>query len=86
MERTRILADATGQDIAFVRLTEDDERARLRGYGYDEDYVEFGIQLAVNPPDAGGVVLPTVEDVTGKPARTFAQWARENAGRFRSAP
>jgi uncharacterized protein YbjT (DUF2867 family) len=81
-ERTRILAGATGQDITFVQLTEDGERDRLRGYGYDEDYVEFGIQLATNPPDASGVVLPTVEDVTGRPARTFALWAREHADRF----
>jgi uncharacterized protein YbjT (DUF2867 family) len=86
-ERTRIIAGATGQEIAFVQLlSEDAERARLRGYGYDEDYVEFGIQLATNPPEAGGVVLSTVEDVTGTPARTFAQWAREHAERFRTAP
>ncbi|PSK82244.1 uncharacterized protein YbjT (DUF2867 family) [Murinocardiopsis flavida] len=85
-ERARIIAEATGQEISFVHLTEDAERARLRGHGYDEDYVEFGIQLATNPPEAGGVVLSTVEDVTGKPARTFAQWARENAERFRAAP
>ena len=82
-ERVRILAEATGEDITFVHLSEDEERARLRGYGYDEDYVEFGIQLATNPPEAAGVVLPTVEDVTGRPARTFAQWAHENADQFR---
>ncbi|TDD13951.1 NAD(P)H-binding protein [Nonomuraea diastatica] len=85
-ERARIIAEATGQDITFVHLSEDAERARLRGYGYDEDYVEFGIQLATSPPEVSGVVLPTVEDVTGTPARTFAQWAREHAERFRTAP
>lgn len=84
-ERTRILARATGQEITFVQLTEDGERARLRGYGYDDDYVEFGIQLATDPPGAAGTVLPTVETVTGRPARTFALWARENAERFRPA-
>ena len=62
-----------------------EERARLRGYGYDDDYVEFGIQLATNPPDVAGVVLPTVENVTGRPARTFAVWAQENAEKFRTA-
>lgn len=84
-ERTRILAEATGQDITFVKLTEDGERDRLRGYGYDDDYVEFGIQLATNPPVEAGVVLPTVETVTGRPARTFALWAQENAEQFRAA-
>lgn len=82
-ERLRILAEETGSDFSFVQLTEEQERARLRGYGYDDDYVEFGIQLATNPPATAGRILPTVQDVTGSPARTFAQWARENAARFR---
>ncbi|WP_369370960.1 SDR family oxidoreductase [Promicromonospora sp. Populi] len=85
-ERTQILAEATGQNIDFAQLTEDGERDRLRGYGYDDDYVEFGIQLATNPPDAAGVVLTTVEDVTGRPARTFTTWAQEQAEQFRSTP
>jgi hypothetical protein len=29
------------------------------------------------------VVLPTVEQVTGRPGRAFAQWAAENADAFR---
>ena len=66
-----------------MQLTEEQERARLRGYGYDDEFVEFGIQLATNPPDIAGIVLPTVQNVTGRPARTFAAWARENAERFR---
>ncbi|UFU07251.1 SDR family oxidoreductase [Ruania halotolerans] len=85
-ERVRVLAEATGTDLTFVPLTEAQERERLRGYGYDADYVEFGIQLATNPPDSSGVVLPTVEDVTGRPARTFALWAQEHADRFRAMP
>lgn len=85
-ERTQILADATGQEIAFVQLTEDQERARLRGYGYDEEFVEFGIQLATNPPDIAGIVLPTVEQVTGRPARSFRLWAQESATQFNPHP
>lgn len=85
-ERTRLLADATGESIEFVQLSEEAERERLRSYGYDEDYVEFGIQLAINPPEAAGKVLPTIEEVTGRPPRTFAQWANEHADQFRAAP
>jgi uncharacterized protein YbjT (DUF2867 family) len=81
-ERIRVLAEKTGRDLTFVHLTEAQERARLRGYGYDDDYVEFGINLATSPPATAGKVLPTVQDVTGRPARTFAQWAQENAARF----
>lgn len=82
-ERTRILAEATGLDLRFVALTPDQERERLRGFGYEEDYVEFGVQLGSSTPEGSGTVLTTIADVTGRPARTFAQWAREHAHRFR---
>lgn len=82
-ERTRLIGQAIGRGVAFEQLTEDQERERLRSYGYPEDYVEFGIQLATNPPPQAAVIHPTVEAVTGRPARTFAQWATENADAFR---
>ena len=82
-ERIHILAEETGRDLSFVQLTPEQERARLRGYGYDDDYVEFGIQLATSPPATAGRVLPTVPEITGRPGRTFAQWAQEHAARFR---
>lgn len=83
-DRARLIGEAVGRDIRFVQLTEEQERERLRSYGYPEDYVEFGIQLATDPPAQAAVVHPTVEQVTGRPARTFAQWAAENANAFRA--
>ncbi|GAA1660008.1 NAD(P)H-binding protein [Glycomyces endophyticus] len=83
-ERVRLLAEALGRDITYVHLTEDQERERLRGLGYPQDYVEFGIQLATNPPAQAGDVHDTVQAVTKHPARTFAQWAAEHADRFRA--
>jgi uncharacterized protein YbjT (DUF2867 family) len=84
-ERTHLIGRAIGCDIAFEQLTEGEERDRLRSCGYPEDHVEFGIQLATNPPPQAGVVQPTVEQVTGRPARTFARWATEHADAFRDA-
>nr|QKW93677.1 nucleotide-diphosphate sugar epimerase [Vitiosangium cumulatum] len=83
-ERTAFIATAVGRHIAFETLSEDQERERLRSYGYPEDYVEFGIQLARNPPVQAASVVPTVEQVTGRPGRTFASWAFENAHAFRA--
>ncbi|MDN5918566.1 MAG: NAD(P)H-binding protein [Pseudonocardia sp.] len=83
-ERARLLGEARGCPVAFEQLTVDQERERLRSYGYPEDYVEFGIELATSPPPQAGVVLPTVEQVTGRPARTFARWAAEHADAFRN--
>lgn len=84
-ERVRLIGEAVGREVGFEQLDEDQERERLRSYGYPEDYVEFGIRLATDPPAQAPVVHPTVERVTGRPARTFAQWAVENADAFRCA-
>ena len=78
-ERVRILSEAIGRPIGHVQLTEAQERERLAAHGYGDSYVEFGIQLATNPPEAAGRVLDTVPRVTGRPGRTFAQWVHENA-------
>ena len=83
-ERTSLLAGAIGEPIQFVQLSEDEERERLRNYGYDADYIEFGIQLATHAPRNAGTVLHTVKEVTGRPARTFRQWAHEHLDQFRA--
>ncbi len=81
-DRTRLLAEALGRPLTHVQLNEDQERERLSAHGLGEEYVEFGIQLATHPPEAAGRVLDTVPRLTGRPARTFRQWAREHAPLF----
>lgn len=39
---------------------------------------QFPVQMAVHPPEAGDTVLPAVERVLGRPARTLAEWAAEH--------
>ena len=53
------------------------EKEPLRNPGLD-NYVEFGIHRATNPPEAAGQVLDTVPRITGRPGRTFTKWAQEN--------
>lgn len=81
-DRAHLIGEAIGARVVFERLTLDQERERLLTLGHPEEYVEFYLQLVSDPPPQGSVVLPTVERVTGRPARTFAQWALENAAAF----
>lgn len=81
-EAVRAIATAIGKDIAFVELTEEEARQKWRDQGYDEESVEFFVQMAKNPPENGYTVLPTVEQVLGRPARTFAEWAIEHKREF----
>ncbi len=82
-ERVEILREATGRDIEFISLTEDEARAFYGEQGLDEGTLEFMLELRLNPPEIGMKVSPTVERVTGRPGRRYAQWAVENADRFR---
>ncbi|MBP1080223.1 MULTISPECIES: hypothetical protein [Bacillus] len=50
----------------------------LRDHRYEEGDIEFFIQMGKNPPEVGYSVLPTVEQVTGKPAKTFVEWVTEH--------
>lgn len=78
-ERSGVLSEVIGRPIRHIQLTEEQERERLATHGFGDDYVEFGIHLAINPPEAAGQVLDTVPRITGRPSRTFTQWAHENA-------
>ncbi|GAA2824004.1 NmrA family NAD(P)-binding protein [Nonomuraea rubra] len=82
-ERVRLLGAAIGREIRFEEQSEEEYRASMRAAGVGDDLIEFGVRLGAEPMEAASVVAPTVERVTGRPGRTFAQWAAENAAAFR---
>ncbi|MBB1244129.1 NAD(P)H-binding protein [Streptomyces durbertensis] len=83
-EKVATIAEATGLDIRYVELSEAEARANWEAAGYySPEDIEFFVEMGANPPEVGYTVVPTVQEVTGRPARTFAQWAKENADAFR---
>jgi uncharacterized protein YbjT (DUF2867 family) len=81
-EKVATIASVLGRAVRYVELTKDEIVAQWRGEGYSAEDIEFFVTMRTNPPEAGYTVLPTVAEVTGRPARTFAQWVRENAAAF----
>ncbi|MFB9678954.1 SDR family oxidoreductase [Streptosporangium vulgare] len=81
-EKVGVIGAVLGREVRYVELTRDEIVAEWRGSGYSDEDVEFFLAMRTNPPEAGYTVLPTVQEVTGKPARTFAEWVRENAAAF----
>jgi len=77
-QAVQTISAAIGKDIRFIELTEDVARRQWRDKGYDEESIEFFVKMAFEPPKAGHTVLPTVEKVLGRPARTLAEWAAEH--------
>ncbi len=80
-ERVRLIGDALGRRLTYVELSHDDlvaELTKVMG-SYAAWYADGLRQLTEHPQPAGR----TVEDLLGRPATTFAAWARRHADRFR---
>jgi uncharacterized protein YbjT (DUF2867 family) len=82
-EMVDIIGRAIGRPVQFIELTEAQAREQWQAAGYSEEVIEFFVWAHGNTPPIGYTVVPTVEQVTGHPARPFAEWAAENAHQFR---
>ncbi|MYV99387.1 NAD(P)H-binding protein [Streptomyces sp. SID3343] len=85
-DKVRILAAALGRDLRYVELSESAARERMRAAGTPEDVVDFVIGWHRNPPEQAYSLSSTIEEVTGLPPRSFADWAREHASAFSVPP
>ncbi|PVC97389.1 NAD(P)H-binding protein [Streptomyces sp. CS014] len=83
-DKTAAIGAARGADVELVELTEEQALENWRGQGMGEDVIAFLIDVYRDTPLEGRTVSGTVEKVTGRPARTFAQWAEEHAEHFRA--
>jgi uncharacterized protein YbjT (DUF2867 family) len=88
--RVRSLAAAIGRDIATVELTPDQSRAAWHGRGWPDGAIEvtlyglqeYGAHLAEHVQWTHAQ-RPSVEEIIGRPLRTYDEWAVHNAHRFR---
>ncbi|MEV8310226.1 NmrA family NAD(P)-binding protein [Streptomyces flavidovirens] len=83
-DKVRILAAARGKDIGLTELSAAQAAERWQRAGMDQETIDFLLDVYGNTPEVGRTVVDTVERVTGRPARTFAEWAQEHADVFRA--
>jgi uncharacterized protein YbjT (DUF2867 family) len=79
-----LIGEAIGRNLNFVELSEEEARKGWQEAGFPDEVIEFFVWAHGNTPAIGYTVRPTVEELTGRPARTFAQWASEHAADFRA--
>jgi uncharacterized protein YbjT (DUF2867 family) len=81
-DRVRVLGEVLGRDLRFEGQPDDeawtDMSARM-----PEAYVRAFFDFYVGGSLDESPVLPTVQEVTGRPPRTFADWAGAHADAFR---
>lgn len=84
-ERVRIIAEATGNPLTLIALSEAEVQRRWREYGYSEDDISYMTGVKTEPPLASRVPTDTVHRVTGRAPHTFSAWAEEHVREFMPA-
>ncbi|MCI2419091.1 NAD(P)H-binding protein [Saccharopolyspora sp. K220] len=82
-EQVRAIAAAIGREIRFEEETPEQARARWIGAGVPAGIVDSMLSYRARGGQRLDAPVPTVQQVTGRPARTFAEWAVEHADDFR---
>jgi len=80
--RTEILADALGEHLELVELSHDQARDELL-HVMPEPVADGTLAILGSPTADELAVSPDVEDVLGRPATSFAAWARRSVEAFR---
>jgi uncharacterized protein YbjT (DUF2867 family) len=83
VEQVRALGVAVGREVRWEEMPVDEARASLLDRGWDPEFVDHGLAYWASLVDQPETVTGVVEEVTGKPARTFAEWATDHAADFR---
>ena len=77
-----LLAEALGRPLKFVEEPVAASRERMLSFGWPTQMIDGFFALKSASADREHVVFDTVERLLGRPPRTFAVWARENAPKF----
>jgi uncharacterized protein YbjT (DUF2867 family) len=80
-QQVEILARVLRRALRFEAQPNDEARAEMSA-AMPAEYVDAFFRFNVDGELDESMVLPTVPEITGRPARTFEQWARTHAGAF----
>lgn len=81
-QRAEAIADALGEPIRFIEQTRDEAAAQMLRF-MPEPVVETTLSILGGPTPAEQRISPDVEQVLGRPPRTFAAWAQRHIAAFR---
>jgi len=81
-QRIEILSAALGRELRFVERSREEELQLMLNRDVPMETAEYVIGWHADPPTEAYTPVSTVEQVTGRPSRTFEMWAAENAAKF----
>ncbi|MEU0881789.1 NAD(P)H-binding protein [Lentzea sp. NPDC005914] len=84
-EKVRLIGSATGRTLSFQELPPEQVRQAMLAQGLPEEVPARLLGSLADYAERPGPTTSTVEDLLGRPALTFADWARTNAQAFTTA-
>ncbi|YCK38230.1 NAD(P)H-binding protein [Actinomadura sp. ATCC 39365] len=82
IDRVGIIAETIGRPLRFEELPRERFEEQLRRHGMPAPAITDLVEGLAARDGRSARVLPVVEDVTGRPAFTYAQWAAQRAADF----
>ncbi|WP_238164210.1 NAD(P)H-binding protein [Kribbella pittospori] len=82
-EQVETIARAVGKEMRIEELSDEQARQAMLDQGADPALAESAVTYWAKLVDEPEPVTTTVAELTGRPALTFADWAREHADEFR---
>jgi uncharacterized protein YbjT (DUF2867 family) len=81
VEQVRVIGEVLDRPLRWVELPRARARAQLLADGLPESFVDVLLDVYAVMPRRPAVTS-TVAEVTGRPARTFAEWVTDHAAEF----
>lgn len=82
VEQTNVLADALRRPLRFVQVHPARARQELVNRGVPADVANAIMAVRAGLDDSLAIVHPTVERITGRPARSFRNWCQHHQADF----
>jgi uncharacterized protein YbjT (DUF2867 family) len=83
VEQVRIIGDVLGRDLRWEELPVEAARPQLRAAFGDAAFADHALATWSGFVDHPEPATATVQQVTGRPARSFRRWAADHADDFR---
>jgi uncharacterized protein YbjT (DUF2867 family) len=82
IEQVRAIGDAIGRSIRWEELPRDQALEQLSAAWGDAAFADHALDTWAGFVSTPEPVTDTIEQITGAPARSFREWARDHAGDF----
>ncbi|MFC0600387.1 NAD(P)H-binding protein [Streptomyces palmae] len=76
-EQVRLIGEAVGRPLRYVEITPEEALERMTGGHLTRELASSLLRIYADSVDGPVEVSPEIERITGRPARSFATWARE---------